>query len=601
MKKHLAFVMIALFLSMIFNATPPAFAADSTITFKVNLSGESHTVAIYSSSDLEQMPQTQQIYSSLDQSPSPVIVMAEGIQINTWLDKAGIDKSTIEKVKLKSSDNWSKTFNNRFLFQTERYYYPSIVEKWTESGLGEGADIGKVAVTPVLALKSSEKRYDKALDWKNINDKSGIRLCFGQENIQSDVNSSYGKNINEVEFYLNDRANYEAILKTVEKNVPGQKLGVGDSVNPNPNSNSNNDLGGRDNGQVGLVPDTLTIKVGYYGGPYFTKKVYSRADLEKMAQTKQAYTWIDKMPAVVMDSARGVKMEDILSDAGIDLNSIETFYFYCKDVSNTWYQALPKSYLLDTNRYYYPNLPQHWDTELQSSTFGATADAKKVETMIAVEDNWKRFGTEPDFSNMTKDNSFRLVFGQTDATSSNAARSARWIHSIEVMLGGTPPKDVVLNKNMLELKVGSTFQLQATVKGDEKVDKRIKWNSSNPEAVKVDENGNITVLKDSEAVITVSTVNGNKAAVCVINGEDKKSISKSNEANVKKEEKPTKLAVADGSGKQPWRVYEISDDAVAMATPKQDKSMALSVGAVFLVLYFIGVFYRFRFNKQEVF
>ena len=82
-----------------------------------------------------------------------------------------------------------------------------------------------------------------------------------------------------------------------------------------------------DSGSIGVPAETLTIKVGYFGGPYYIKKIYTVSELEAMPQIQQAYTFIDSMPAVVIDSAKGVRLIDLLSDAGIDVNSVEAFYF----------------------------------------------------------------------------------------------------------------------------------------------------------------------------------------------------------------------------------------------------------------------------------
>lgn len=49
-----------------------------------------------------------------------------------------------------------------------------------------------------------------------------------------------------------------------------------------------------------------------------------------MPQIQQAYTFTENMSAVVIDSAQGVKPTDLLEDAGIDVNSVEAFYFSVK-------------------------------------------------------------------------------------------------------------------------------------------------------------------------------------------------------------------------------------------------------------------------------
>ena len=360
-------------------------------------------------------------------------------------------------------------------------------------------------------------------------------------------------------------------------------------------SQENSPTGGSSIGVQGVPADSLTVMVGYYGGPYLTKKVFTLEEIQQLPQVKQAYTFIDSMPAVVVDSAVGVKLTDILESSGIDVNSAEAFYFYCSDLSSSWYETLPKSYLLDTPRYYYPNLPKCWDSDNGLATDGATEGAVPVDTIIAYEDNWQRFGTKADFGDMDTSSRFRLVFGQGDTTTCAASRSAKWIHSIEVMLGGTPPSGVTLDKAALALKVGSTFQLTPIVGTvDATTDKRLQWSSSDPDIVSVDSKGRIKVLAEGSATIIVTTVVGNKTAACVINGpeEDKKSqtVAVAATDNKNTNNKSTAQTSTDSqsdlqhlttkeaastssveSGKQPWRAYEMSENAVALANIKEKK------------------------------
>lgn len=585
-------------------------AASGSVTFKINSAGNSETAAVYSQEDLSSMPQSRQYFSSLDQTPAPVVVLAEGVNVGHWLSQAGIDEKQVEKIILKSDDGWSKSLPGKELFQSDRFYYPQIVTGWTGTEFKPEAQIGAVLTEPMLALKSSELRYDTALDWSRTGNGDGLRFCFGQSNIKDDVNASYGKHLSEIEFFLDDTADMKKIIEQINANIPGH----GGTQQDLSGIDVYYDDSGKGSGEPGLMADTLTIKVGYFGGAYTVKKVYTPEELERLPQVEQAYTWIDRMPAVVLNSARGVRLTDILKDAGIDLNSVETFYFYCKDVSSTWYQTLPKAYLLETERFYYPNLPSHWDMELQAPTFGASVDAQRVDTIIALEDHWQRFASEPDFPSMTADTRFRLCFGQTDTHTPNAFRSAKWIHSIEIMVGGTPPTGVYLDQAMLRMKVGSKVQLTAAVEGDgDHVDKRVNWSSSNPGAVAVDDQGNVTVLKEEAAEITVSTVVGNKKAVCIVNGEEavgkdlagKDSGSGTFIKGSAEKQTPTPAVSGrpanDGSGKQPWRIHEISKDAVALAAPKADKEFVVYIKILFLICFAIGLGKGYRIYRQEDF
>ncbi len=364
---------------------------------------------------------------------------------------------------------------------------------------------------------------------------------------------------------------------------------------------------GADSGSIGVSADTLTIKVGYFGGPYYTKKVYTFNELEAMPQVQQAYTFIDNMPAVVIDSAQGVKLTDLLEDAGIDINSVEAFYFYATDTKVGWYQCLPKSYLLDTTRYYYPNLPTHWDSDTHSSIPGAVYGAVQVEPIIATWDNWQRFATAPDFSVQDTYTRFRLLFGQTDTATHTAMRSVKWVHAIEVMLGGTPPSGVTLDRNMVNLKVGSTVRLTATIGPEDATDKSVTWSSSDTSVAEVDDNGLVTVVGPGTATITVSTVIGNLTATCVVNDPTQPTDDQGAASGgagpplpgAKQQYLAEKEVAAAEAGSQPWRVFEMSADAVPLRKQKEQSSLDIVTALIFLSLVILGASKRYAEYVKE--
>ncbi|MGD0152514.1 MAG: fibronectin type III domain-containing protein [Thermacetogeniaceae bacterium] len=181
----------------------------------------------------------------------------------------------------------------------------------------------------------------------------------------------------------------------------------------------------------GTAATTLVLKVGS-DGAYAVAKTFSGSDLAAMAQTQQAYTYIDSMPAVCIDSCQGVKLTDVLAGAGIDLGSVQNLTFYSTDGYIT---NFTKSSLLDTTRYYYPNLPAHWSNG--APTPGAAAGAVAVVPIMAEEDYWLRFATAPNFDAMTGANAFRLDFGQADTSTSDAFNSAKWVYEIDVAVDAT--------------------------------------------------------------------------------------------------------------------------------------------------------------------
>lgn len=92
----------------------------------------------------------------------------------------------------------------------------------------------------------------------------------------------------------------------------------------------------------------------------------------------------------------------------------------------------------------------------------------------------------------------------------------KWINS-------TTPEDkpadiavtnITLSKSNLELKVGESATLTATVLPEDATNKNVTWTSSNTEVATV-ENGVVTAVAEGNAVITVKAADGsNKAATC---------------------------------------------------------------------------------------
>lgn len=270
----------------------------------------------------------------------------------------------------------------------------------------------------------------------------------------------------------------------------------------------------------GYAADTLTVRVGYFGGPYYEKYVFTLDELWSMDVVYADYTFIDNMPSVVIDHVAGVRLADIMDAAGIDLNSIQTFYFWTRDKQSDYFTSYTKTELIDTARYCYYSLPDNYDDEEGGANEYAASYGEPVDTVIALADDWNRtiagatFGS--DYMDLNTNTRFRLIFGQTDVVTQTASRSAKWIHEIVVELGGAPT--LTLDATVLEGEVGSVLRTEAGVSADSAVlaNETVTWSSSDESIATVDENGNITVHDEGTAVITASfagvtasvTVNG---------------------------------------------------------------------------------------------
>ena len=79
-----------------------------------------------------------------------------------------------------------------------------------------------------------------------------------------------------------------------------------------------------------------------------------------------------------------------------------------------------------------------------------------------------------------------------------------------------PVTGVELDATELELEVGGTAVLTATVLPEDATDKTVTWTSSAPGIASVDENGTISGLSAGNAVVTVTTTDGGKTAECSV-------------------------------------------------------------------------------------
>ena len=77
-------------------------------------------------------------------------------------------------------------------------------------------------------------------------------------------------------------------------------------------------------------------------------------------------------------------------------------------------------------------------------------------------------------------------------------------------------ESISLDKNELELGIGESYALSATISPANASNKKITWTSGNSGIAEVDQNGNVTGKAEGNAVITVTTEDGNKTATCTV-------------------------------------------------------------------------------------
>lgn len=79
------------------------------------------------------------------------------------------------------------------------------------------------------------------------------------------------------------------------------------------------------------------------------------------------------------------------------------------------------------------------------------------------------------------------------------------------------PTEVTLNRSSLDLIVGQTGNLSATVRPADATDRSVHWSSDNPSVATVNNNGVVTARAAGRATITVTTNSGSRRAQAIVN------------------------------------------------------------------------------------
>jgi len=261
-------------------------------------------------------------------------------------------------------------------------------------------------------------------------------------------------------------------------------------------------------GAAGTPATSLTVKLNDN-----TVATYSISDLEKMTQVTQGYSSIDSMPAPCMTAAQGARVTDILTKAGIDVNSVQNITFKSTDGYTT---SLTKQYLLSTTRYYYPNLTNYWDT-VNKCTYGSALDGRvQVDPILALVSYYKRFDPAPEFNLMDNANALRLCFGQdpNNINEVTSNRFAKWVNEIDVD-GNLLPATVTLSLSKSTAAAGESVTASGTAAPNDWVPIKVLDSAQNVvvfDATTADANGNYSITfiipDGSSGVLTVVAGSG---------------------------------------------------------------------------------------------
>lgn len=297
------------------------------------------------------------------------------------------------------------------------------------------------------------------------------------------------------------------------------------------------------NNQVYAGNGSLEVRVqyeGWRGDKVPVKAKFSRSELESIGNTVHKYTNVTDVATVLRIVARGPKLSDVVSAAGIDLGSVKYVVFRTTDGSgkHSRYSMKLEPSEFESNRFYYPHLANNYERDSEEGVIkpndGALSDAERVPAILGVSYYCTKNDKDSISNDRLKDHDLlRLCLGQTvikenkwtsygysgDVTSH---QSVQLIYGMDVILKGSPIQGMDLSIDQLDLRVGSSAKVSVSVSGDEAFASdykasQMKWSSSDKSVATVDKNGTVTIVGPGSATITATAPDGTQASI-VING-----------------------------------------------------------------------------------
>lgn len=197
---------------------------------------------------------------------------------------------------------------------------------------------------------------------------------------------------------------------------------------------------------VSAASDSLKVTAGYFGGPYYEKRVYSFSEMQSMSGN-YAYSMIDASGSVCYVFATGPRVESVLSQAGVSIGDVRTLYFRTSDSGSSYYTSFSPSELLSSRRYYYPNLGYNFENGMITDRKKAAKGAKSVPAILSVTNKWIEYDPEDgevkeSWSGQSAESRYRLLLGQASIEERSVNKSARWVHEIQVLYSGSPGLEI---------------------------------------------------------------------------------------------------------------------------------------------------------------
>ena len=502
-RRLLSLLLIMVLMAAMLGTAVVAWEADpvdpaAELMVYIRNAGVDTLVHTYSQADLWALTKGRNVlYSGIDNMPATVRTEASGVYLNDFLDDVQkyttYDVWACESFRVRCTDNATEKYTLDDLVHTTRYYYPDI--HTDAGGINEDSEINcplgiGIAVTTMLAIDGMQHRLPVPGGEGRNTPLSMCTLIFG----------------------MTEQEGTDAVrrVSSYKRGIGTFIIDMGNAADPNGGTSGGTNGGTVAITAVSLDRTTLTIAEG--------KSFQLTAIIEPENAQDTSVTWASGDTSVVTVSATGVVTGIKKGTAAVTVRSVADDNLSAKcTVTVVEKEIEPTSISLSKSKLtLLPGGESRIDAVVfpHDATFTGIVWTSNDSKIATVDADGKIKGAELGTA---------IITATIIDTKISAACTVTVTDEIVAPVG------IGLNRSILRMKPGESYQMRLTVEPDHANSYTTLWGSSAQGVVSVDTNGKLTAINTGVAVITVLIDEFELQASCTVTvANEKISFSDSN-------------------------------------------------------------------------